>query len=381
MTLYEELKARGLVAQITDEEIIDLINNGKATFYIGFDCTADSLTAGHFMALTLMKRLQMAGNKPIALIGGGTTMIGDPSGRTDMRKMLTKEDIAHNAACFKKQMEKFIDFSEGKALMLNNADWLLNLNYVELLRDVGACFSVNNMLRVVGSSIARATDSGAYIHVGPEIGVASTKAFTGQVTVMAMLALAVGRERGTVAEAYYNEVSAALLRLPGTMEEVLKVAPQVADLAKIFTYAHNFIYLGRGYNYPTALEGALKLKEISYIHAEGYPAAEMKHGPIALIDAEMPTVAIATPDHTYEKTASNIEEIKARGGKIIAVIARGDEQVRRSADFVIEVPVIAECLMPIVVSVPLQLLAYYIAVYKGRNVDQPRNLAKSVTVE
>ena len=136
MTLYEELKARGLVAQITDDEIIDLINNGKATFYIGFDCTADSLTAGHFMALTLMKRLQMAGNKPIALIGGGTTMIGDPSGRTDMRKMLTKEDIAHNAACFKKQMEKFIDFSDGKALMLNNADWLLNLNYVELLRDV-----------------------------------------------------------------------------------------------------------------------------------------------------------------------------------------------------------------------------------------------------
>ena len=147
MTLYEELKARGLVAQITDEEIIDLINNGKATFYIGFDCTADSLTAGHFLALTLMKRLQLAGNKPIALIGGGTTMIGDPSGRTDMRKMLTKDDIAHNAACFKKQMEKFIDFSEGKALMVNNADWLLDLNYVELLREVGACFSVNNMLR------------------------------------------------------------------------------------------------------------------------------------------------------------------------------------------------------------------------------------------
>ena len=148
MTIYDELKARGLIAQVTDEEEIkEVINNGKATFYIGFDCTADSLTAGHFMALTLMKRLQMAGNKPIALIGGGTTMIGDPSGRTDMRKMLTKEDIAHNAACFKRQMEKFIDFSEGKALMLNNADWLLNLNYVELLRDVGACFSVNNMLR------------------------------------------------------------------------------------------------------------------------------------------------------------------------------------------------------------------------------------------
>ncbi len=178
---------------------------------------------------------------------------------------------------------------------------------VELARKAGAF--VFGICNVVGSSIARATDSGAYIHVGPEIGVASTKAFTGQVTVMAMLALAVGREKGTVTEAYYNEVSAALLHLPETMEEVLKVAPQVADLAKIFTYAHNFIYLGRGYNYPTALEGALKLKEISYIHAEGYPAAEMKHGPIALIDAEMPTVAIATPDHTYEKTASNIEEI------------------------------------------------------------------------
>ena len=147
MKLYDELKARGLVAQITDEEIIDVINEGKATFYIGFDCTADSLTAGHFMALTLMKRLQMAGNKPIALIGGGTTMIGDPSGRTDMRKMLTKEDIDHNAACFKKQMERFIDFGEGKAMMLNNADWLLKLNYIELLREVGACFSVNNMLR------------------------------------------------------------------------------------------------------------------------------------------------------------------------------------------------------------------------------------------
>ena len=148
MQIYEELKARGLIAQVTDEEEIrEVINNGKATFYIGFDCTADSLTAGHFMALTLMKRLQMAGNKPIALIGGGTTMIGDPSGRTDMRKMLTREDIAHNAACFKRQMERFIDFSEGKALMLNNADWLLKLNYIELLREVGACFSVNNMLR------------------------------------------------------------------------------------------------------------------------------------------------------------------------------------------------------------------------------------------
>ena len=250
---------------------------------------------------------------------------------------------------------------------------------VELARKAGAF--VFGICNVVGSSIARATDSGAYIHVGPEIGVASTKAFTGQVTVMAMLALAIGREKGSVCDDYYREVSKALLELPQTLEEVLKVGDQIRDLAKIFTYAHNFIYLGRGYNYPTALEGALKLKEISYIHAEGYPAAEMKHGPIALIDAEMPTVAIATPDHTYEKTASNIEEVKARGGKIIAVMARGDEHVRRSADYCIEVPVITECLMPIVVSIPLQLMAYYIAVYKGRNVDQPRNLAKSVTVE
>ena len=250
---------------------------------------------------------------------------------------------------------------------------------VGLARKAGAF--VFGICNVVGSSIARATDSGAYIHVGPEIGVASTKAFTGQVTVMAMLALTIGREKGTVSDEYYCEVSKALLELPQTLQEVLKVGDQIKDLAKIFTYAHNFIYLGRGYNYPTALEGALKLKEISYIHAEGYPAAEMKHGPIALIDAEMPTVAIATPDHTYQKTASNIEEVKARGGKIIAVMAEGDEHVRRSADYCIEVPVITECLMPIVVSIPLQLMAYYIAVNKGRNVDQPRNLAKSVTVE
>ena len=250
---------------------------------------------------------------------------------------------------------------------------------VALARKAGAF--VFGICNVVGSSIARATDSGAYIHVGPEIGVASTKAFTGQVTVMAMLALAIGREKGTVTDEHYREVAKALLELPQTLREVLQTGDQIKDLAKIFTYAHNFIYLGRGYNYPTALEGALKLKEISYIHAEGYPAAEMKHGPIALIDAEMPVVAIATPDHTYEKTASNIEEVKARGGKIIAVTARGDEQVRRTADYCIEVPVITECLMPIVVSIPLQLLAYYIAVYKGRNVDQPRNLAKSVTVE
>jgi glucosamine--fructose-6-phosphate aminotransferase (isomerizing) len=250
---------------------------------------------------------------------------------------------------------------------------------ISLARKAGAF--VYGICNVIGSSIARATDSGTYVHVGPEIGVASTKAFTGQVTVMAMMALTIAERKGTVSDAYYDEVARGLLDLPSKLKEVLELSGQVADLAKIFTYAHNFIYLGRGYNYPTALEGALKLKEISYIHAEGYPAAEMKHGPIALIDAEMPTVAIATPDVTYEKTLSNVEEVRARGGKVIAVMAKGDETVRKIADYVIEVPATTDCLMPIIVSVPLQLLAYYIAVYKGRNVDQPRNLAKSVTVE
>ena len=250
---------------------------------------------------------------------------------------------------------------------------------ISLARKAGAF--VYGICNVIGSSIARATDSGTYVHVGPEIGVASTKAFTGQVTVMAMMALAIAERKGTVSKEYYDEVAQGLLSLPEKLKEVLELSGQVADLAKIFTYAHNFIYLGRGYNYPTALEGALKLKEISYIHAEGYPAAEMKHGPIALIDAEMPTVAIVTPDVTYEKTLSNIEEVKARGGKVIAVMAKGDATVPGIADYVIEVPAVIDCLMPIIVSVPLQLLAYYIAVYKGRNVDQPRNLAKSVTVE
>lgn len=250
---------------------------------------------------------------------------------------------------------------------------------VELARKAGAF--VYGICNAVGSSIARATDSGTYIHVGPEIGVASTKAFTGQVTVMAMIALAIAREKGTISTERRQAIVKSLIELPDTIKKVLETDKMVADLSKIFTYAHNFIYLGRGYNYPTALEGALKLKEISYIHAEGYPAAEMKHGPIALIDAEMPTVVIAVPDHTYEKTVSNMEEIKARGGKIIAVIAQGDSHARKSADYTIEIPTTDECLMPVIVSIPLQLMAYYIAVYKGRNVDQPRNLAKSVTVE
>ena len=250
---------------------------------------------------------------------------------------------------------------------------------IELAKQKGAfIFGICN---VIGSSIARATDSGAYIHVGPEIGVASTKAFTGQVTVLMMLALALGKAKGAISEEFYLDKIKHLCQLPEQIAEILKSDTQIADLAKIFTYAKNFIYLGRGYSYPAALEGALKLKEISYIHAEGYPAAEMKHGPIALIDSEMPVVVIATTDSIYEKTISNIQEIKARGGKIIAIINPEDRVVRGIADYVIEIPRTCEHLSAVLSSVPLQLLAYYIAVYKGRDVDQPRNLAKSVTVE
>lgn len=250
---------------------------------------------------------------------------------------------------------------------------------IKIAKESGAF--VYGICNVIGSSIARETDSGTYIHVGPEIGVASTKAFTGQVTVMAMMALAIGKAKGTISDEYYNEVASEMLRLPQLLEETLQIGDYIEDLAKIFTYAHNFIYLGRGFNFPTALEGALKLKEISYIHAEGYPAAEMKHGPIALIDEKMPTVVIATNDHTYEKTLSNIMEVKARKGKIVAIVCKGDTMVKQIADHTIEVPKCVECLMPIISCIPLQLIAYHIAINKGCNVDQPRNLAKAVTVE
>lgn len=250
---------------------------------------------------------------------------------------------------------------------------------VELAKSKGAF--IYGICNAVGSSIARATHTGSYIHVGPEIGVASTKAFTGQVTVLTMLALTIARERGSVSHERFEYMVDQLQQLPEKLTRVLELSDQVQELSKIFTYAHNFIYLGRGYNYPAALEGALKLKEISYIHAEGYPAAEMKHGPIALIDAEMPVVAIATKDRIYDKTISNIQEIKARKGKVIAIVTEGDEEVKKIADYCIEVPETDVALSPIVASIPLQMLAYYIAVNKGCDVDQPRNLAKSVTVE
>ena len=250
---------------------------------------------------------------------------------------------------------------------------------IQLAKAKGAfIFSICN---VVGSSIPRVSDSGCYTHVGPEIGVASTKAFTAQVTALIMLALCIGREKGTMSQQQYLNVVRELGQIPDKIERVLQQDKRIADFAKTFTYAQNFIYLGRGYNYPVAMEGALKLKEISYIHAEGYPAAEMKHGPIALISQEMPVVVVAPRCGTYEKVVSNIQEIKARQGRVIAIVTKGDEQVQRLADFTIEVPATEECLTPLLTVIPLQLLAYHIAVVKGCDVDQPRNLAKSVTVE
>lgn len=250
---------------------------------------------------------------------------------------------------------------------------------VELAKSKGAF--IYGICNAIGSSIPRATNTGSYIHVGPEIGVASTKAFTGQVTVLTMLALSLAKERGTVADADYYSIVKELSLIPDKMKDVLKLNDRIADLSRTFTYARNFLYLGRGYSYPVALEGALKLKEISYIHAEGYPAAEMKHGPIALIDSDMPVVVIATHNAMYEKVLSNIQEIKARKGRVIALVSKGDCTISKMADEVIELPGTLECLEPLIATIPLQLLAYHIAVCKGKNVDQPRNLAKSVTVE
>lgn len=250
---------------------------------------------------------------------------------------------------------------------------------IELAQAKGAF--VYGICNAVGSSIPRITNSGSYIHVGPEIGVASTKAFTGQVTVLTMFALTLGKAKGTIEDEEYCKIIDELLRIPDKIKDVLAENDHIAELARIFTYAHNFLYLGRGYSYPVALEGALKLKEISYIHAEGYPAAEMKHGPIALVDTEMPVVVIATQNAMYEKIVSNIQEIKARKGRIIALVNKNDNVISKLADDCIEIPETLECLEPLVTTIPLQLLAYHIAVCKGKDVDQPRNLAKSVTVE
>ncbi len=256
------------------------------------------------------------------------------------------------------------------------ADTLAAIN---LAKEKGA--TIIGICNVVGSSISRATDAGSYTHAGPEIGVASTKAFTAQVTVLTLMALSLAQAKGTLSDSKFRQLIVELDAIPDKVEKMLKSENQIKTIAEIFKNARNFLYLGRGYNFPVALEGALKLKEISYIHAEGYPAAEMKHGPIALIDEEMPVVVIATKHGNYEKVVSNIEEVKARNGKIIAIVTEGDTAVKAIADFIIEVPESEDALSPLLTTIPLQLLSYYIAIMRGCNVDQPRNLAKSVTVE
>lgn len=250
---------------------------------------------------------------------------------------------------------------------------------IELAKSKGA--TIVGVCNVVGSTIPRTTHAGSYTHAGPEIGVASTKAFTAQVTVLTLMALMIAYEKGSISESKFHRVLYELDTIPNKVEEVLEANSQIEYIADIYKDASNALYLGRGYSYPVALEGALKLKEISYIHAEGYPAAEMKHGPIALIDENMPVVVIATKDSTYEKVVSNIQEVKARKGKVIAIVNTGDEVVRGLADHIIEIPQTDDSLVPLIAVVPLQLLSYHIAVMRGCNVDQPRNLAKSVTVE
>lgn len=250
---------------------------------------------------------------------------------------------------------------------------------IELAKSKGA--TILGICNVVGSSIARATHAGSYTHAGPEIGVASTKAFTAQVTLLTLMALRLAQLKGTISKSRFMQLLAEMESIPSKVEKTLKGSQQVIDIASKFKDVRNFLYLGRGYNFPVALEGALKLKEISYIHAEGYPAAEMKHGPIALIDEEMPVVVIATNKGTYEKVVSNIQEVKARKGVVIAIVTEGDTAVKDMSDYVIEIPETEEMFVPILATIPLQKLSYHIAVMRGCNVDQPRNLAKSVTVE
>jgi glucosamine--fructose-6-phosphate aminotransferase (isomerizing) len=250
---------------------------------------------------------------------------------------------------------------------------------IKLAKSKGAfVFGVCN---VVGSSIARETHAGSYTHAGPEIGVASTKAFTTQITVLSLIALKLAKEKGTLSTSAFQNYLRTLAHIPSQIEQLLKIDDTVKEIAAVYKDAKNCLYLGRGFNFPVALEGALKLKEISYIHAEGYPAAEMKHGPIALIDENMPIFVIATNKGHYEKVVSNIQEIKSRSGKIIAIVTEGDTQVKEIADHVIEIPETLEALTPLLTTIPFQLLSYHIAVMLNKNVDQPRNLAKSVTVE
>ncbi len=323
-------------------------------------------------------RERLVNAKHIIIVACGTSWHAGLIGKQLIEKMCRKRVEVAYASEFR-YGDPVIEPEDVVIAISQSGETADTLAAVKLAKEKGAL--IFGIVNGVGSSIARETNTGIYIHVGPEIGVASTKAFTGQVTVLTLLALALGHEQGTLDDTIYQQLIGELADIPNKMEVVLKQAPMIKDVSRMFTYAHNFLYLGRGINYPVALEGALKLKEISYIHAEGYPAAEMKHGPIALVDQDMPIVFIATHHKLYEKIISNMQEVKSRNGRILAVVTEGDKQVKALADNIIEVPATSNALVALLTVVPLQLLAYYVAVDKGLNVDMPRNLAKSVTVE
>ncbi len=315
--------------------------------------------------------------KHIIIVACGTSWHAGLIGKQLIEKMCRKRVEVAYASEFR-YCDPVIEPEDVVIAISQSGETADTLAAIKLAKEKGAL--IFGIVNGVGSSIARETDTGIYIHVGPEIGVASTKAFTGQVTVLTLLALALGHELGTLNNADYYQMIEELSEIPQKMEKVLEQAPIIKDISRI-TYAHDFLYLGRGVNYPVAMEGALKLKEISYIHAEGYPAAEMKHGPIALVDQDMPIVFLATHHQLYEKIISNMQEVKSRNGRILAVVTEGDLQVKKIADNVLEIPRTLNALVPLLSVVPLQLLAYYVAVDKGLDVDMPRNLAKSVTVE
>ena len=323
-------------------------------------------------------RDRLVNARNIIILGCGTSWHAGLIGKQLIESMCRKRVNVEYASEFRYN-NPVVDKDDVVIAISQSGETADTLAAIQLAKQHGAL--IFGIVNAVGSSIARETDTGIYLHVGPEIGVASTKAFTGQVAMLTLFALALGHETGTLADDEYHNLIGELAQIPTKMEKELEVTEKIANLAKMFTYAHNFLYLGRGFNYPVALEGALKLKEISYIHAEGYPAAEMKHGPIALVDQDMPIVFIATHHKLYEKIISNMQEVKSRKGRILAIVTEGDEHVREIADNVIEIPKTENCLVPLLSVVPLQILAYYVAVDKGLNVDMPRNLAKSVTVE
>lgn len=323
-------------------------------------------------------RDRLVNARNIIILGCGTSWHAGLIGKQLIESMCRKRVSVEYASEFRYN-SPVVDKDDVVIAISQSGETADTLAAIQLAKQHGAL--IFGIVNAVGSSIARETDTGIYLHVGPEIGVASTKAFTGQVAMLTLFALALGHETGTLSDNEYHKIIGELALIPTKMEKELEVTEKIANLAKMFTYAHNFLYLGRGFNYPVALEGALKLKEISYIHAEGYPAAEMKHGPIALVDQDMPIVFIATHHKLYEKIISNMQEVKSRKGRILAIVTEGDEHVREIADNVIEIPKTENCLVPLLSVVPLQILAYYVAVDKGLNVDMPRNLAKSVTVE